>query len=131
MGLVVLRVENVSLVVQGLAELSIDEQLVLDPEGAGLEERGKAAGSDAEIRFQDPLELEQRLVVERDAVELARPEADRGQAVVDRAGGKGRVTLLPGEPFLLRGRDDVTVAQQARGAVVIERGNSEDVGRPG
>ena len=40
---------------------------------------------------------------------------------------EARVALLAREALLLRGGDDVAVAKQAGGAVVIERGDSEDV----
>jgi hypothetical protein len=37
--------------------------------------------------------------------------------------------LLAGEPLLLSRGDDVTIAQQGRGGIVVEGRNAEDVGR--
>ena len=50
----------------------------------------------------------------------------RVEAVFDRLRRKARVVLLPGEPLLLRGRDDLAVADERRGAVVVVRGNPEN-----
>ena len=46
---------------------------------------------------------------------------------VDRVFGKGRIVLLAREPLLLRRRNDPPIAHQARGAVVVESGDAEDV----
>ena len=43
---------------------------------------------------------------------------------------ENRVVLLAGEPFFLRGRDDLAVHNKRRGAVVVESGNPENTQRP-
>ena len=58
-------------------------------------------------------------------------DAGRVQAIVDRMPRKSGVVLLAGEALLLRGRDDASVLDQRRRAVVVERRNSEDAHRAG
>ena len=102
----------------------------LHPERAGLEERGEAARRGAEIGLEHALELEQRLVVEADGLEVVRRRCrPPRQAVVDGVGREARVALLAREALLLRRGDDLAVAQQARGAVVVERRDAEDPDR--
>ena len=81
----------------------------------------------AEVALQQPLEFEQRLVVERDGVEVLRLQAPLPQAVGDGVGGEVGVVLLAGEPLLLRRRDDPPVPHEAGGGVVVEAGEVEDV----
>src|SRR5205823_7341270 len=97
---VVLGVEDVAVVAKALPQLPIDEQLFFDPEWAGLEERGEPSGRDSEIGLQDPLEIEQRLIIVRKEIELASPESAGGEAVVDCVRRERRITLLAGEAFL-------------------------------
>ena len=75
-----LGVEDGAIVVQGAPHLTLHEQLVLDPEWTCLEEGAKTARRDAQIRLEDALELQQRLVVETHVRQIlgrypARPEA--------------------------------------------------------
>ena len=130
MRLVVLGVEDLALVAEVLAQLPVGEELLLDPERAGHEERaGSPRGRRAEVGLQDPLELEQRLVVEADVGEIRRSRCrPASRQYVDGVAREGGVALLPREPLFLRRGDDLAVAQQARGAVVIEGGDAEDVG---
>ena len=73
-----------------------------------------------EIRLQDPLELDQRLLVEDDVVEVGGGDAGFRQAVPDGVPRVAEVVLLPGEPLLLSGGDDVAVLDQGGRAVVVE-----------
>src|SRR5690242_10654024 len=112
-----------------VVQLAVHVQLVLRPERARLEERSEAARCDGEVRLEDPLELEERLIVESDAREIVRRDPSGSEAVVDRVRGEARVALLSCEALFLRGRDDLAIAQQARRAVVVKRGDAEDVGQ--
>ena len=74
----------------------------------------KPAGREGQIGLQQPLELQQRLVVEADVVEIARASRPGlGQAVVDGVLRKPGVVLLAGEAFFLGGGDDPAVDDQA------------------
>src|SRR5690606_12310938 len=85
------------------------------------------AGRQTEVCLQDPLELEQRLVVEAHVVEILDPDPPFPQAVLDRPRRERRVPLLAGEALLLRRRHDLAITHQARGAVMIERRDPETV----
>ena len=77
--------------------------------------------------MQDTVELEERLFVEGDVIEVADLDAAFTQAVLQGVLRKTRVVLLAGEPFLLGRGDDLSVAHEARRAVVIESRYAEDV----
>ena len=122
-----LAVEDLAGIAERLAQLTVDVQLVLDPQRTGHEERPVPGRRDAEIRLEDALELEERLVVEADVGEVGDGDAGHSEAVLDRPRRKRGITLLAGEPLLLPGGDDLPVADQTRRAVVVERRESEDV----
>ena len=50
-----------------------------------MRNEAEAARREREIGLEQPLELEERLVVEHDVVELAQPAAGLGQTIGDRA----------------------------------------------
>jgi hypothetical protein len=60
------------------------EQLFAEPERHGFDERCKPARRESKVGFQQPLELEERLVVKHDVVDIAQPGAGRFQAIVNR-----------------------------------------------
>src|SRR5690349_1303880 len=111
MRFVMLRIKDVAFVPQGVAELAIHVELVLDPQGPGHQERTEPARGDAQIGVENALELEQRLVVERHVGEIGGLHARRAEAIRYRMGWESGVTLLTSEPLLLRRRHDVTVPQ--------------------
>ncbi len=63
-------------------------------------------------------------------IDVAHPTARFRQAIGDGAGGIAAVVFLAREPLFLGGRDDASVLDQRRGAVVIERGNAENTHAP-
>jgi hypothetical protein len=78
-------------------------ELLLDPDGHRLAERAEGPGEGRDVGGEHPLELQERLVVEPDGVELLGADATLAQHVFDRAGGEARVVLLAGEALLLAG----------------------------
>ncbi len=87
----------------------------------------KPRGAKREIGFEQALELQERLVVEDDVVDVVELDAGlrRGNTAIALC-GKAGIVLLAREALLLRGRDDLAVLDQRRGAVVIEGRNPED-----
>src|SRR5207247_6653212 len=62
-----LGVQHVPLVaVQRTMDVAVGEELFLQPHGPRHAEGGEAFGGDPEIGLEDPLELEERLVVKAD-----------------------------------------------------------------
>ena len=127
MRLVVLGIEKVAFVAaQRIPQRAIGVEFLLDPERPSLEEGAEALGSGADVRLEDALELEQRLVVEADERKVLRPDAALLQAELDGAGGEVGVSLLAREPLLRGRRDDPAILYEAGGAVVVESGDAED-----
>ena len=88
MALVVLREQELALPIevgieraQLVAQQLLLEQLLLQPERDRHAKGAKALGRKREIGFEQPLEFEERLVVERDVVDLAERDAALGQAI--------------------------------------------------
>ena len=112
------------------AELGGDDPL--DPELAAervlhrLREGGPGSREAAERQGEDALELEHRLFVEDDGVELLGLHAGEVEAPLDRGERKGSVVLAPREPLLLHGTDGHAVDEQRRRRVVVVRGDAED-----
>src|SRR5216117_2293101 len=111
---------NTSGVGQGLPQQAAHVELVLEPHRNGLGEAQKSAGSECQVRLDQPVELQERLVVEGKVVELVRGETGLGQTVCDRADGKARIVLAAAESLFLSGGDDGAVDHDGRRAVVIE-----------
>src|SRR5690606_39397959 len=76
-----------------------------------------------------PVELQERLVVERDPVEVGGLDPGAVEAVADGVPREVRVVLLAREALLLRRGDDLAVPQEAGGGVVVVRRDAENVGR--
>src|SRR5262249_51385536 len=72
-------------------------QFLVQPQRHGLQERAKAARRIGKVSLQQSLELEQRLVVKTDVVELVDRQAGRFQAITDRLRRHGKVVLDAGE----------------------------------
>ncbi len=121
-GLVVLGEDVAALVVaaEAAVELARRVELLLQPERQPHQEQLEAARRVGEVGLEQAVELQERLVVEGDVVEVTRRDAGFVEAVAHRVRGKVVVVLLAGEALLLRGRDDRPVAHQAGRAVVIE-----------
>src|SRR6476620_8217136 len=92
----------------------------------------KSPGCEAEIGFEQALELKEWLVVKRDVVHFAKADASFIQAVSERMMRETGVMLLAREAFLLGSGDDLSVDNKCGRAVVIECGHSNNshVSRP-
>ena len=128
MALVMLGKEQRSLpvvfggkVFQLTPEQRLLEELLSQPDGHGHGERAEASRGEGEVGLEEALELQERLVVEGDVVDLIEPHTRLGQAVRDGVPGKAGVVLLATEPLLLRRRDDPPVLDQRGRAIVVER----------
>ncbi len=102
------------------AQQPLLKQLLLDPDRDGYAEGPKAARRERDIRFEQSLELEKRLVVERHAVDVARGDSGLIETVGNGAPRIAGVVLLAREAFFLRCGDNPSAVDEGRGAVVIE-----------
>src|SRR2546430_4445971 len=123
MGLVMLGVQNLALIAERFAQLPVHEELVLQPHRRRLEKRHEPSGGDSEIRIENALELEERLVVKADERQISGRDAARPQTILHGVRREGGVPLLARKPLLLCRDEDRAVPEQAGGAVVVERGN--------
>src|SRR5690606_25871972 len=106
-----------------------DPHLLFGPHRQRPAKLREAARREGEPGLEEPVELGEWLVVERDEVELRGVDARLAQAIRDGVGREGRVVLLPREALFLRRREELTVADEAGGAVVVEGADPEDVHR--
>src|SRR6478752_4808002 len=113
-------------VTQGAANRLSYEQLLSEPDRQRCGKTWEASGREREVSLEEALELAQRLLVERDVVEIARLEMRFAQAVIDGARWKRSVVLFAREPFFLCSRDNFSIDDQRCGAVVIESRDSEN-----
>src|SRR5258706_9677398 len=102
------------------------KKLFFQPQRHGCAERAKSVRRTGNVGFEQPLEFEERLVVERDIVDVAKLEAAFRKAVLDRIRGVGAVVLFSRETFFLGRGNNAAVDDESRRAVVVERGNSQD-----
>src|SRR5690349_4305459 len=95
------------------------KQLFLEPERHRHLERAKALRRKRDIGLQQPLEFQERLVVEGDMIDVGEPDRSGLEAIIDGVVGKRGVMFLAGEALLLRRRNDAAVLDQRGGAVVV------------
>src|SRR5262249_48808116 len=92
----------------------------------GHRERPQAAWREREIGLEQALELEERLVVEDNVVDLIQRHAGLAQTVLDRVRREARGVLLARESLFLSRRRDTAVLDQRGRAVVIEGRDAKD-----
>src|SRR5437868_11598733 len=127
MGLVVLGEEDLPRRDSQLrGDDSLDPQLLAEKVAHRLREAARGAREPAQRHREDALELEHRLLVEDDGVEVLRFELPFVQAEVDGGDGKRGVVLAPGQPLLLHRTDRNAVDHERRGRVVVMRRDAED-----
>ena len=93
--------------------------------GIAMRNEREAPRREREIGLEQPLELQERLVVEGDEVDVAPRDAGLRAGNSAARSRESRVVLLAGEALFLRGGDDLAVAHERGGAVVIERRDPE------
>src|SRR5580704_12053311 len=108
-----------------VAQQRLLEQLLLQPQRHGHTERVEAARRVGEVGLEQTLELQERLVVESDVVDVGQLDAGRVQAVLHSVLREARIVLLAGEALLLRGADEMAVLDQRRRAVMVESRDPE------
>ena len=101
------------------------EQLLAHPQRDGHLKGAQPRGSEGDVSFEQPLEFQERFVVENNVVEIGQARAGLGEAKFHGVSGEARIVLFASEALLLSGGDDIAIAHQRGCAVVIERGNSK------
>lgn len=106
------------------------KQLLAQPQRHRHAKRFEAARRECQVGLEQALELQERLVVEGDVIDLGQADAGLVQAITQGVQREARVVLAAREAFLLGGGDDHTVAQQCGCAVMVVAGEAEDEHRP-
>src|SRR5437899_10494500 len=89
-------------------------ELVAQPDRQRRKIRAQTARSAGRVRLDEPIELDQGLLVEADEIEIGGRNSAFPQAIFDRALRKARIVLLAGESLFLSGSDNAAVLDQAR-----------------
>jgi hypothetical protein len=105
---------------------SLDPQLLAEEVAHRLREAAGGTGEAAQGHGQHPLELQHRLLVEDDGVEILGIELRVLEAEIDGGERERGVVLAPGEALFLDGADGDAVDDEGRGGVVVVRRDAED-----
>ena len=89
------------------------EQLLARSRAASPCGTSEAARREGQIGFEQPLEFEERLVVEDDVIDGAELDLGLVQAILQWRARESRIVLLAGEALFLRRGDDPAVARRA------------------
>src|SRR5688572_20998229 len=102
-------------------------ELFAKPRGKHLQEGAETQRRNGKIRFKEPGKLGDGFVVKHHCVEFACRQAGFAQAIRDGLRREALIVLAPAEAFFLRGADNLPIAQQRGGGIVIISGDAEDV----
>src|SRR6266536_1447818 len=104
-----------------------DPELLREPCLHRAQEHPPRARKAVHLREEEPLELQQRLFVEDGVIESFWRDPSFLQTICDRVHREAAVVLAPREALLLRRGDDLAIADQTRGGVVVETRDPKDV----
>src|SRR5262249_17738344 len=108
-------------VLQSLAHLAAEMELLLEPERQGFPKPAKSDGSKSEVRFEEPFKLGKGFVVEADIRKVVRPQPRLGQTIVDGVVREMEIVLPAREAFFLSGGNDFAVDDQRSRRIMVER----------
>jgi hypothetical protein len=84
----------------------------------------KSLWGDSKVCLENALELEKRLVVKHDRREVAGSDTSFGETILHGSRRESIVTFFSGESLFLRCGDDISIAHEAGGAVVVKGGDA-------
>ena len=112
---------------QLLFQQAFQEQFLVQPDRKRSAKRSKAPRRKSEVRLEQTLELQKRLVVERDVIRIPARDPALSQAIAKRIDRKARIVLLSSESLFLGRCNDLAVSQKAGRAIVVVGGDAEDM----
>ena len=104
----------------------LEKQFFAQPHRQRQAKRCKTPGRERQIGFHQAFELEERLVVKRHVIDLGGGHAGLLKAIAQGIERKIRIVFFARKALFLRRGDDLAVAHQRGGAVVIERRDADD-----
>src|SRR5436305_4061923 len=106
----------------------LDPDFLFHPDRDRFQKRAQTKRRASYVGGKKPIAFQKWLFVEGDEIQfLALGNSAFAQTVINRVPRKSGIVFLSGETFFLRRRDDDSIADETRGAVVIKRGKAEDV----
>src|SRR6266704_1041217 len=123
----VLGEQHLPLVLELFPDQLRDPELFLQPYRHRLGKGTEPSRETGKVRGEEPLEFQERLVVEPHVVQILRCDLSRLQAVLDGLAGKPLIVLLSREAPLGGGCDQATVLNETGGGIVIVAGDTKDV----
>ena len=102
-------------------DLARDVELALQPSRHGARKLGEAEGRGGQRALEDPTELDERLLIEHDGIELPRLDPRMPQAPGSRLRREPVVLLDAREALFLARRHDHAILHECSGTVVEER----------
>src|SRR5262249_29987750 len=113
--------------IQFLKQKLLEEELFFHPNRHGHKKGPKAPRRKRRVCLKQPLELQQRFIIEDDVVQVRELRASFTQAISYGVHWKTWIVLFPRETFLLRCSHNFSITNKTGGAVVIERGNTQNI----
>ena len=107
------------MILQRVTDDGFLEELFFEPYRKRRHKAAKPARCEGEVGLEQSLELQKRLVVENDMIDIGGLEPAFGETIIDGVRRKPRVVLLAGESLFLRSRDDLAIHDQTCRRVVI------------
>src|SRR6267142_2968034 len=124
---VVLGEQDLPFVLELLPDQLRDPELLPQPHRHRLGEGTEPSWKCRQIGREEPLELQERLVVEPHVVQILRFDLPRLETVLDGLMGEPLIVLLPCEAFLGGRCHQASILNEAGGGVMIETGNTQNV----
>ena len=114
---------------QEISQEFLLEQLFLSPNRNCLTEGAKAPRGEGDIGFKEPFQFQKRLFVEDDIVDIVKRQTCSIQTKGDSVFGEGGVIFAPSKALFLGRGNNLTIAQQGGGTVMIKSRYTENVYR--
>ncbi len=122
-----LRKNDLPLKVELGLNVILHPKLLFDPKGHGLQKGRDPVRRVCEIGFEDAFEFEEGFIVERDNIKTGGLDAAFSEAKIDCIFWERKIMLLTREAFFLRRRDDLSVLDKTRRAVMIKSRYAKNV----
>src|SRR5262249_31293717 len=108
------------------ADVVLYPELVAQPQRHRREVGLQPARCKTDIRLEQPVELDEGLLIKADQVNSTRRNVGFAKAVIDRFSRKTRVVLNATEAFFLSGGHDAALLNETGSGVVVIRRNAQD-----
>ena len=127
MCLVMFGKQHIAFITGFLLDNLWDVQFFPQPKGHGFQPGAKAFGGNGQVAEQQPFKGQERLVVENDVVQLVDRDSGFLQTILNGIFRETRIMFFSGESLFLGCCQNLSIFQQARSAIVIESGDTQNM----